>query len=73
MVGRCRQMFFIALRGHLICPWTRRNSGLIDRVAINKALSLASKAGSAADVVYLYQNDLIALFVSFIGRLDERT
>lgn len=73
MVGWCGKMFFISLGRHLICSWTRRHSWLVNRVPLNKTLSFASKAGSAANVVYLYQNDLIAFFVSLVGRLDERT
>lgn len=72
MVCWCGKMFFISLRRHLICSWTRRHSWLVNRVPLNKTLFFASKAGSAANVVYLYQNDLITFFVSFVGRLDER-
>ena len=72
MVGWCRKMLFISVRRHLVCPWARRNSWLINWIPLNKTLFFASKAGSTANVVYLYQNDLIVFFVSFVGRLDER-
>ena len=52
----------------MIAAWSWGKIGLVNWVAIREPLSLISEARCPSEVVDLYQDDLIVLFVSFVGR-----
>ncbi len=57
----------------MIAAWSWGKIGLVNWVAIGEPLSLVSKARCPSKVVDLYQDNLIVLFVSFVGRPHDGT
>lgn len=68
VMGSAEILFLIALAGKVIAAGSWGKIGLVNWVAIGESLSLISEARCPSKVVNLHQDDLIVLFVSFVGR-----